>query len=70
MANDRIYQEPVEAVIAPTDQRARLYQAPAEVLILPSDQEARLSQLVVEVLYPSSNPVGGATGYSFGYIIG
>lgn len=69
MANDRIYQEPVEAVIEPSDQKARLYQEPAEAVISPTDQKARVYQLAVEAVYPSSNPTG-ATGRSWGYVLG
>ena len=69
MANDRLYQEPVEAVIQPDNAKARLSQEAVEVVVLPTDAKARLSQIVVEAVYPSSNPTGG-TGYAWGQIIG
>lgn len=43
-------QEPVEVVLAPTDQQARLSQEPVEIVVLPTDAKARLSQGAVEVV--------------------
>lgn len=45
----RMAQEPVEAAVLPTDQKARIAQEPVEVVVLPTDQKARLAQLPVEV---------------------
>lgn len=56
MANDRIYQAPVEGVIAPTDEKARVSQAPVEAVLAPTSQKAQIAQMVVEAIYPSSNP--------------
>lgn len=50
MANDQLYQLPVEALVAPTSQMAQVYQAVAEVLLAPTSQMARLHQLAVEVV--------------------
>lgn len=69
MANDRLYQEPVEVIISPTDQKARLSHVPVEAVVSPTDQKARTYQLVVEVVYPASNPTG-ATGRAWGYVLG
>lgn len=70
MANDRVYQVPVEAVVLPDTQAARVSQVAAEAVILPDTQSARLSQIVVEVVYPSSNPVTPATEPGWSYVIG
>lgn len=48
----RMSQEPVEAVILPTDARARLSQEAVETVILPTDAQARVSQIVVEIVAP------------------
>ena len=56
MANDRLYQAPVESVISPTSGKARTYQAPVESVISPTSGKARTYQLAVEAVYPSSNP--------------
>ena len=50
MANDRISQEPVEAVILPTSGKARTSQEAVEAVILPTDAKARTSQLAVEAI--------------------
>lgn len=55
MANDRVSQLPVEAVVAPTSQKARVSQEPVEAVVAPTNQKARLSQEPVEaVIAPTS----------------
>lgn len=43
-------QQPVEAVVLPTSQKARASQLPVEAVVLPTDAAARASQLPVEVV--------------------
>jgi hypothetical protein len=47
---DRISQVGAEAIILPTDQKARASQVGAEAIILPTDQKARASQAGAEVV--------------------
>jgi hypothetical protein len=50
MANDQLYQGPVEVVVSPTDGDARTYQEPVEVVVLPTDADAQTYQLAIEVV--------------------
>lgn len=58
MANDRLSQLPVEALVSPTDAEARVSQEPVEVLVSPTTAKARSSQVVVEVLVKLSDTNG------------
>lgn len=62
MANDRLTQLPVEAVIAPTNAKARATQEAAEVVIAPTSAKARQTQLIAEVvILPSFEYTDAAT---------
>lgn len=65
MANDRIYQEPVEVIVSPTSGAARLSQEPVEAIVSPTSGKARISQVAVEAIYPSSNPTTPLGGRVF-----
>lgn len=55
MANDRLYQLPVEAVVSPTDTKAQVSQEPVEVVVAPTDTKARVSQFVVEAIVANTD---------------